>query len=52
MVHIVHKDLSRCVELIAIAGSDPAALIQLLVALVRAPKLQYILSLIYPVVVS
>jgi hypothetical protein len=52
MVHIIHQELSRCVELITIAGSYPAALIQLLDALVRAPKLQYILSLIYPVALS
>jgi hypothetical protein len=51
-VHILTREYLQCLQLIAAAGSDPAALIQLVVAMVLPLKLQYILSLFYPVALS
>jgi hypothetical protein len=52
LVHVLHREYDGSLRMIIHDGTNPATLIQLVVKLVLPLKVQFLMSVMYPIVVA
>ncbi len=52
LVHVLHREYDGSLRMIIFDGTNPATLFQLVVKLVLPLKVQFLMSVMYPVVVA
>jgi hypothetical protein len=52
MVHVLHREYDGTLRMMILDGADPSTLIRIVVKLVLPLKLQFIMSVMYPVALA